>query len=101
MNVELKPEARQDMAEATAWYEAQRAGLGAEFVAAIDAAVSRISRRPLGYRKIHGDLRIFLVRKFPYAVYYLPADDTIAIYAVMHQRRAPAAWHERIDDDGV
>ena len=32
LEVRLRPEAEEDLADATAWYEAQRQGLGQEFL---------------------------------------------------------------------
>ena len=41
------PEAELDIAEAYAWYERRRAGLGEEFLSALDACIESIRRQPL------------------------------------------------------
>jgi hypothetical protein len=48
MPVELviAPEAELDIAEACAWYEGRRVGLGDEFLSSVDACLERILYRP-------------------------------------------------------
>jgi plasmid stabilization system protein ParE len=36
-----------------------------------------------------------LLRKFPYALYYLVDDDRIVVLACFHQRRNPLDWLRR------
>ena len=96
MTIVLKPEAIEDLAEAARYYESRQAGLGHELIGEIDAAFRRIEQKPSGYRKIHGELRRSIVRRFPFCVYYLTdADAHVTIYAVVHQRRSPAVWQKR------
>jgi hypothetical protein len=52
------PEAEQDIAEAYAWYEDRRAGLGEDFLSCVDACIQTIvcrvfhaSRDPLKWRQ--------------------------------------------------
>jgi hypothetical protein len=42
----IAPEAESDLAEAYAWYERQRIGLGEDFVACVDACIHAIRRTP-------------------------------------------------------
>ena len=42
----MAPEAEQDIAEAYAWYEGRRAGLGEEFLSCVDACIQAIRRTP-------------------------------------------------------
>ena len=91
----LKPEAEQDLAGAVVWYERQRQGLGGQFLAETDLAMARIESNPRLYRKVHGELRRALMRRFPYAVYFLADEGTVTVYGVLHQRRAPAVWQRR------
>jgi toxin ParE1/3/4 len=56
MAVELSvaPEAELDIAEAYAWYENRRIGLGEEFLGSVDASIERIRRQPLIFRCVLG-----------------------------------------------
>jgi hypothetical protein len=46
MTLRLDPQAEAEIREAAAWYEAQRAGLGQEFISAVNSAVARIRKHP-------------------------------------------------------
>ena len=46
MKVKIHPSALGDLRDAIHWYESQRAGLGAEFFAVIDAAFAKIASNP-------------------------------------------------------
>ena len=64
------PEAGQDVADAYAWYESRRAGLGEEFLGCVDACIEAICRTPEIHTLVHESYRRDLVRRFPYAVFY-------------------------------
>lgn len=79
-----------DVIGARDWYEAQRSGLGEEFVTALDRTVSLISRLPDSFPFVHRDIRRVLLRRFPYALYYRQRDDgTLEVIACLHTRRNP------------
>jgi hypothetical protein len=64
MPVELviAPEAELDIAEAYAWYEGRRVGLGEEFLSSVDACIEGIRRRPAMYPVVHEGYRRALTR---------------------------------------
>lgn len=92
----IAPEAAQDIDEACDWYEAQRAGLGYEFLRCIEACTQAICRTPEMYSKVFEDYRRGLLRRFPYAIFYEYADDVVTIYCVFHTARDPEKWRERL-----
>ncbi len=96
MTLRLKPEAEQDLQDAVGWYEAQRPGLGAELWREIRVALGRIDERPNLYRRVNGEVRRALVRRFPYAIYYLSDGTDVAVYAVLHQRQEPSFLKDRL-----
>jgi plasmid stabilization system protein ParE len=49
----LRPAASADLEEAASWYEAQRPGLGREFLDAAEEAVRRALALPLGYAIVY------------------------------------------------
>jgi plasmid stabilization system protein ParE len=91
----LAPEAQADLAEAYAWYESQRGGLGSEFLAEVAVVLQRIEQMPGAHPIIRGQTRRALVRRFPYAVFYVLDPDVVAVTAVMHGRRDPRRGQER------
>ena len=61
----IVPEAEQDIAEAYAWYEGNRVGLGEEFFSCVDACIEAIRRTPEMHLVIHESYRRGSVRRFP------------------------------------
>lgn len=70
MQIIIRPAAAADTEQAYLWYERQRAGLGDEFLAAIQTALDDISVHPATYPLIHRDARRALLRRFPYGIFY-------------------------------
>jgi plasmid stabilization system protein ParE len=93
--VRYRPEAFADVAEAFSWYQAQRVGLGWEFVAELENTVALLQRVPEVGPVVHRSLRRALLRRFPYAVYYELDPDKVHIRAVLHMRRHPRRWQAR------
>ena len=92
----LAPEAELDIAEAYAWYEGRRPGLGEEFLRRLDASLQGLRRTPEIHPFIQENYRRGLVRRFPYAVFYESTPDTVTVYCVFHTSRDPKKWRERL-----
>jgi plasmid stabilization system protein ParE len=92
----LTIEAEQDLAEAYAWYEQQRVGLGEEFMAVVGECIRIVSTAPEAFERVRLDYRRALVQRFPYAVFYEFAHDTVGVYAVFHTARNPKKWRKRL-----
>ena len=93
--LEFRPEASADVAEAFSWYEAQRPGLGTEFEAELDGTLGLIKAMPAAGRVVYRTLRRALVRRFPFAIYYVLGGDLIEVRAVLHGSRHPRTWRRR------
>jgi plasmid stabilization system protein ParE len=50
---------------------------------------------PDAFPVVHLSLRRVLLKRFPYALYYLLEDGAVVIVAVVHGRRHPAVWQSR------
>ena len=60
-----EPEASAELEDAIVWYDSQRAGLGLEFVQAVDAALERIAQWPHIGRRVPGVPNDVPARRFP------------------------------------
>jgi plasmid stabilization system protein ParE len=92
----IAPEAEQDVADAYAWYEGRRSGLGEEFLSCVDACIEAICRTPEIHAVVPENYRRGLVRRFPYAIFYEYAEGIVTVYCVFHTARDPHKWRQRL-----
>ena len=96
MRLIVRPEAEDDITAAFSWYEDQEPGLGTEFIHSVDVALGLVEREPHAFPVIYRNARRALLRRFPYAVFYLIRDDVIEVIACMHFKRRPLRWRSRV-----
>lgn len=96
MNIIFHPEAEREFRESIDYYENQRSGLGEDYHAEIMATVLRIANTPKAWPVLEGDIHRCLAHRFPYGVLYHCDEETICLLAVMHLRRRPDYWKQRI-----
>jgi toxin ParE1/3/4 len=89
------PSVHADIDDAYRFYEGKRAGLGDDFLAAVEEVYRRISNNPLIHQTVFQDVRRGLTRRFPYAVLYRPHPDRVEVIAVYHTSRDPSGWQSR------
>lgn len=82
----------EQLAQAQAWYESQRGGLGAEFARSVEAAVARVTRQPLAAPVVYETVRRVVLKRFPYSLFYLVEPQRLVVLSCLHTRRSPAAW---------
>ena len=87
--------AQTEFDDSAAWYDSQQPGLGADFVAEVQAVLDTISNQPDRYPVAHRDLREAPVARFPYCVYYRVRPNEIVVVAVFHTSRDPSGWQSR------
>ena len=95
VEVRLRPEAEQDVAEAALWYEANEPGLGGQFVDQVQATIHTIAGQPNAFTTVYKSIRRALVSRFPFGVFYQIDDHGVIVIAVLHGSRHPRAWKER------
>jgi plasmid stabilization system protein ParE len=83
----IRPRAETDVGEARRWYEAQRAGLGDEFLQEVKRAIVLLEeqpeRRPPYYRAFHR----LLTRRFPYKLFYRVEGRRVIVFRILHAKR--------------
>lgn len=98
--VEFNPSVEHDMAEAAAWYESKRAGLGREFVEEVIRVWRSLAENPLLGARKHPtkNIRWRYPDRFPYRVIYEVNESTrtVIVAAVLNAARHDTAWKERV-----
>jgi plasmid stabilization system protein ParE len=95
----VRPDAESDITDAALWYEAQSQGLGSEFLRLADACLADVHRAPAQFPLIRRDARRALLRRFPYAIFFVVTDAAVDVVACLHVRRSPHEWGERLRRD--
>jgi plasmid stabilization system protein ParE len=85
-----------DIDEAFTWYERRQAGLGHEFLRAVDARIRAVQRSPEMCAFAERHYRRALVRRFPYTILYTFSEQTVTIYAVFHTSQNPEKLRTRL-----
>lgn len=87
--------AEEEMSEAAAFYEARTSGLGTDFLADVDDAISRMRAHPeVGFAVADG-LRTTVLHRFPFSLIYPLEPGELLIVSVAHHRRRPGYWRSR------
>ena len=81
------PLAQADIEREARWYDAQKPGLGTDFVDEVKRVMSVIGERPLRYGVRFGQWRRANLRRFPHAVFYQILDARPVVFGVLHAKR--------------
>jgi toxin ParE1/3/4 len=87
-----EPRADLDVDAAFGWYENERSGLGLEFLDELRTVYDRMVDGPLKYQELRSGIRRALLRRFPYAVYFVIEGAVVVVLAVLQATRDPAVW---------
>jgi toxin ParE1/3/4 len=94
----IRPEATREFHEAIAWYENDYPGRGLRFHEAVMDELRRVQEAPeafpfWGRRRA---VRIAVVPRFPYAVFFVVEADGPMVYAIAANKRRPGYWRNRL-----
>ena len=83
------------MMSAREWYDAQRPGLGDDFVAALEHVIDLVTELPEAFPEIAAGHHRALLGRFPYALYYRTEGQVLDVVACLHTRRTSDSWRRR------
>jgi len=95
MRIKLTSAAKQDIKDATTWYNKQKNGLGKIFNNNVIEAIEKIKSNPLAFQERYKVNRIIFVKKYPYGIHYKITEEYIIVIAVLHTSRSPKNWGKR------
>jgi len=96
MNIRILSCAEQELADAVDYYNEQLPGLGFEFAAEVRNTLSRVISFPEAWPVFSQRSRRCMTNRFPYGVLYQIRTDHILVTAIMHLKRDPKKWQERL-----
>ncbi|MCU0443359.1 MAG: type II toxin-antitoxin system RelE/ParE family toxin [Microscillaceae bacterium] len=92
--------ARQDVQDVVDWYESQKSDLGIDFFLYFEDKIKVLETNPKLYPTYFDYFRRFLLKKYPYAIYYLidEVNFNIEIIALFHSSRNTESIHKRLSN---
>ena len=81
-----------DLDAAFNWYEEQQAGLGEEFLSAVQSTFKSIEFYPQTFATVHEKVRRAIVSRFPFAAFYAVEPKRVVVLRVLHTARDPKLW---------
>ncbi|MEK7686510.1 MAG: type II toxin-antitoxin system RelE/ParE family toxin [Verrucomicrobiota bacterium] len=94
MKARFTSPAELELKEAIEFYESAQTGLGARFLAAVEAAVKLIEAYPLAWTPMSRRTRRCRIKRFPFGLCYQVRTDELLIVSVMDLRRDPKRWEQ-------
>ncbi len=95
MKWEFHPDAEQELTESTLRYESEISGLGLRFAREVERVVELILEDPALGVRVQGEIRRFVLRRFPFSVVYAVASGILYVLAIAHDSRRPGYWRTR------
>jgi hypothetical protein len=100
MNYVLRflPEVEEDAITAYKWYEGKSQGLGEDFLRIFYAYSGEINRAPFLYSEIQSSFRRCLLKRFPYAIYFIIKNDQVVVVGLFHCSRDPGMIAQKLSE---
>ena len=93
--VVVSPAVKQEMAEAYGWYKARNVRAASAFRAEVLSAFEVIARDPVRWQLWDDPIRRYVLKQYPYTVYFAVESDEVRILALGHHRRHAGYWQAR------
>ena len=95
-NIEVKEEARQDIADVMFWYASKVENLDKRFLKVVEETLYRIQRNLFAFKKVYKKFRQSAVKRFPYVILYEPEQKKVVIYSVFNTWQHPKKKFSRL-----
>ncbi len=88
--------AQSDLKIAVDWYAERKAGLDREFIQEVEKTIQQISSNSRQFAIVSKKIRMAIVKRFPYGIYYFIREENIHVFAAFHFSRNPKVLRKRI-----
>jgi plasmid stabilization system protein ParE len=85
----VRREAEVDVDEQAEFYDGEEPGLGLRFIQAVFSHIDVVAMHPKKHRQEIDDVRIALIPKFPFGIFFIIEGDQVIVLAVLDLRRSP------------
>ena len=97
--IDFSNEAEADFDNSYEYYAIESQKVADNFYRQVNQSLKTISDNPQGFQRVFKNIRRYVIKKFPFVIYYRVENTTIQIIAVFHTSRNPEIWKQRIDNN--
>lgn len=94
----IHEDAQAEYVESFVWYHERGNHIAEAFEREVEHALGALQETPDRWPVYAGTWRRILLRRFPFGIVYGVMDDQIVVIAIMHTRRKPGYWKNRLFD---
>lgn len=99
MRIRIFDNAKLDLLDGFAFYEAQANGVGQYFLDSLYSDIDSLTLYAGIHRKTFKDFHWLLSKRFPYAIYCTVADNLVSVHAILDCRQDPGRIEERLKQE--
>ena len=92
----IHPEADAEFADAVGYYAEIAPDLAGRFYREMERLIRDVCAYPERFHQFDPPARRHFGAEFPYAIIYIQEPDCVWIVAVMHMKRRPGYWKQRL-----
>jgi len=94
----IHEDASAEYIESYVWYHERGSHIAEAFEREVEHALAALQEFPDRWPSYVGRWRRILLRRFPFGVVYGVMNNRVVVVAIMHTRRKPGYWKNRIFD---
>ena len=96
--IQLRPAVFEDVQHVHAWYEEQGLGLGDRFIAEFFDSLAILKSNPTIFAAYYREVRHYLLKRFPYGVYFRVEKEEVIVLRVFHCSRNQSSLRQTLSD---
>ncbi|MDP3433967.1 MAG: type II toxin-antitoxin system RelE/ParE family toxin [Bacteroidota bacterium] len=95
-SIEISDEAEIDFDKSYEYYFEDSPKVADAFFRRINVSFENIKQNPFTFPVAYKNVRKYVMKKFPFVIYYQIVNSIIKVIAIFHTSRNPEIWNERI-----
>ncbi len=94
-SIEISDEVENDFDKSYEYYSEENPKVADSFYKQINLSLENLKQHPVSFPVAYKNVRKFVVKKFPFVIYYQLIDSVIRVIAIFHTSRNPEIWNDR------
>ena len=94
-SIEISNEAEVDFDKSYEYYLENSLKIADTFFKIINSSIENIKQSPFSFPVAYKNIRKYIVKKFPFVIYFQIEDSIIKVIAIFHTSRNPEIWNDR------